>query len=156
MTRKDYILIAEALRGNHTELIRQKNIVPEKGIEDSYMRGSKDGSVIGSSNAIRAIADVLAKDNPRFDREHFLAVVRGERALNSKPPRKAVAKPQHDFTVENHGSIFLLRPWTPEADNWIVECLPPDVQFMGSAVAVEPRYVADIVKSIKNDGLTII
>ena len=31
-------------------------------------------------------------DNPRFDREHFLAVVRGERDLNSRPARKQAAQ----------------------------------------------------------------
>ena len=31
-------------------------------------------------------ADVFETDNTRFDREHFLAVVRGERPVNSRPP----------------------------------------------------------------------
>jgi hypothetical protein len=33
------------------------------------------------------VADNLEQDNPAFNREHFLAVVRGEREINSKPPR---------------------------------------------------------------------
>lgn len=33
------------------------------------------------------LADVFQKDNERFNREHFLAVVRGERPVNSRPPR---------------------------------------------------------------------
>lgn len=33
------------------------------------------------------IAEALATDNPRFNREHFLAVVKGERALTSRPAR---------------------------------------------------------------------
>lgn len=36
----------------------------------------------------RIIADALYKQNPRFDREHFLAVVRGEKELNSRPTRQ--------------------------------------------------------------------
>lgn len=35
-----------------------------------------------------ALADLFAADNPNFDREHFMAVVRGERAPNSRPPRR--------------------------------------------------------------------
>ncbi len=40
---------------------------------------------------IRRLAEVFADefecDNERFNREHFLAVVRGERPINSRPPR---------------------------------------------------------------------
>jgi len=61
MTRKDYILLAEALR-----LSRENGESPES-----------------------EIAAMLKRDNSRFDREHFLAVVRGERELQSRPPRKA-------------------------------------------------------------------
>jgi hypothetical protein len=32
-------------------------------------------------------ADTFARDNPAFNREHFLAVVRGERAVTSRPPK---------------------------------------------------------------------
>jgi hypothetical protein len=60
-----------------------------------------------------------------------------------------------DFTVENHGSIFLLQPHTVTAREWIDENLPEDAQYFGSAVAVEHRYILDIVDGIKGDGLTI-
>lgn len=33
------------------------------------------------------LADLFGRDNSRFNREHFLAVVRGERPVNSRPPR---------------------------------------------------------------------
>jgi hypothetical protein len=35
-----------------------------------------------------AFVTLFEADNNRFDREHFLAVVRGERAVNSRPPKK--------------------------------------------------------------------
>jgi hypothetical protein len=72
MTRKDYILIADALRSEK----------PNDGW-DPNKRVQWDLDC-------KAIAQALAGDNPRFDREHFLAVVRGEKPLNSKPGRKAV------------------------------------------------------------------
>ena len=34
------------------------------------------------------VADTLGLDNPAFNREHFLAVIRGERDVNSQPPRR--------------------------------------------------------------------
>lgn len=33
------------------------------------------------------LAFIFERDNSRFSREQFLAVVRGERAINSRPPR---------------------------------------------------------------------
>ena len=76
MTRKDYILLAEALRD--TMLIDCPTA--------EYVAGAK----AAFNSASTRIADALAGDNPRFDREHFLAVVRGEKDLNSRPSRKAV------------------------------------------------------------------
>ena len=71
MTRKDYILIAEVLRIEFLNAGYQE-------FEECIM------------NVSREMADMLHRDNPRFDREHFLAVVRGERELQSRPPRKSL------------------------------------------------------------------
>lgn len=65
MTRKDYIAIATCLR-QHRSISRH----PET-VEESAHR----------------LCDVMADDNPRFDREHFMAVIRGEREIHSRPPR---------------------------------------------------------------------
>lgn len=71
MTKKDYIRIAKALRS---------------------MTGRSEGFINFTPRLIYALAErlafELASDSPRFNREHFLAVVRGERALESRPPRK--------------------------------------------------------------------
>lgn len=37
-----------------------------------------------------SLANLFENDNERFDREHFLAVVRGERGVNSRPPRQSL------------------------------------------------------------------
>ena len=73
MSRQDYIKLAEALR---------------------YGLGSLQADCFTRSEALKAqehfashIAEALAADNPRFNREHFLSVVRGERDLNSRPAR---------------------------------------------------------------------
>lgn len=60
-----------------------------------------------------------------------------------------------DFTLENHGSIFLLRPHTVAAERWLNEHMPDDAQYLGNAVAVEPRYIAAIVEGARNDGLEV-
>ena len=60
MTRKDYILIAEALKAamlprlkHHTD---DRSLVFNCGVESAAIR----------------VCDTLARDNPRFDRERFL------------------------------------------------------------------------------------
>jgi hypothetical protein len=87
MTRKDYILLAEALR------IQRYNasIVLEsaKRVKDSTNPPAYECGVInGIDYASDEIADALAHDNARFDKDHFLAVVRGERDLRSRPSRQ--------------------------------------------------------------------
>lgn len=73
MSRQDYIRIAEALRYGLGSLQA-----------DGFTRAE---SVKTQEHFAAHIAEALAADNPRFNREHFLAVVRGERGLTSHPAR---------------------------------------------------------------------
>jgi hypothetical protein len=75
------------------------------------------------------------------------------KASGSSPTLSANNPP--DFLVENHGSIFLLQPLTPAAESWIEEFLPEDRMSIGSAVVVEHRCIADIVRGIQGDGLAV-
>jgi hypothetical protein len=63
--------------------------------------------------------------------------------------------PASDFEVENHFSLYLLRPLTTEAWDWIEEHLSTDCNWFANAVAVEHRYIADIVNGIRADGLSV-
>ena len=63
-----------------------------------------------------------------------------------------------DFHLENHGSLFLLRPLNSVAKDWMDEHLPidnPETQFWGDAIVIEPRYVGPIVDGIIGDGLVL-
>jgi len=60
-----------------------------------------------------------------------------------------------DFTVANHGSIFLLTPQSPAAAEWLEENLPEDRQTWGDAVVVEHRLIYDIVLGAVADGLWV-
>ena len=68
MTRKDYILIAEGFR-----------VARSTSATDEMIRGL-DG-------AVEFVAVQLKRDNPRFDKQHFFAVIRGEKELLSRPSR---------------------------------------------------------------------
>jgi hypothetical protein len=59
-----------------------------------------------------------------------------------------------DITVENHGTIILVRPHTSDARNWLcTHC--EHAMWYGRAVACEPRYVAPIVEGLIADGFTV-
>lgn len=74
MTRKDYILIADCLR--------QARNNPNVPIEQfAWAKQAVD-------NAAHMLAVQLQNENARFDIVHFLAVVRGEKDLNSRPARR--------------------------------------------------------------------
>ena len=62
-----------------------------------------------------------------------------------------------NFRVENHASIFLLRPHTDAARSWVEEHIGEDngYQPYWPSVVIEARYVGDIAESIQNDGLVV-
>jgi hypothetical protein len=61
-----------------------------------------------------------------------------------------------DFSVSNHGSLFLLTPLSEAAREWAQVHIDMDsaLRFAG-AIVVEHRYIADIVAGIQNDGLAV-
>ena len=75
--------------------------------------------------------------------------------------RKLVKEVDHleekdpDFRLTNHGTIFLLLPLNATAEDWLTEHISEDAQYLGNAVAIEHRFVADITTGIEADGLTI-
>lgn len=63
-----------------------------------------------------------------------------------------------DLRVSNFGSITLLKPLTPAANEWIDEHVDhdPDQRWFGGALVVEPRYLRDLVAGALRDGLGVI
>lgn len=69
MTRRDYIRIAAALR---EAAERTWSGAPDEDEQRAMLYGQR--------LAREAIADALAADNPRFDRERFIAAAEGGKA----------------------------------------------------------------------------
>jgi hypothetical protein len=67
------------------------------------------------------------------------------------------AKP--DFTVyaENGrmSTVYLLRPLSEHARQWLDQNISEDSQWFGGALVVEHRYIGAIVEGIRADGLTV-
>jgi hypothetical protein len=74
VTRKDYIIIAGVLRHAYSTSL------------DVYTHANPQAV----QEMANAFACALAKDNPRFSREHFLAVALGQKGLHSHPSRNGV------------------------------------------------------------------
>lgn len=61
-----------------------------------------------------------------------------------------------DFIVENHGTVAMLTPMSPEAREWVDEHLQVEPwQRMGASIACEPRLLADVLEHVTEDGLTV-
>jgi len=82
MTRKDYILIAEALRVQRY----QAELEITNASEDD--KDFACGRAEGIDAVVMEICDSLKRDNSRFNQDHFLAVVRREKDLKSHPSRR--------------------------------------------------------------------
>jgi hypothetical protein len=78
-------------------------------------------------------------------------------ASGSSPTQRETFSTPPDFLVENHGSIFLLKPQTPSAISWVEEHIGQDngYQTFWPTCVVEHRFIAAIVIGIQNDGLTV-
>lgn len=62
MTRKDYVMIADAIRELLADIDR----------ESPGMREVLRGERMGVASVARRLADQLRQDNPRFDRTRFI------------------------------------------------------------------------------------
>jgi hypothetical protein len=61
-----------------------------------------------------------------------------------------------DITVENHGSVVMLRPMTRAGLKWIIENVEADSwQWLGNALACEPRMVQDVIDGAEAAGLKV-
>lgn len=60
-----------------------------------------------------------------------------------------------DLVFHNHGSVWLMEPRTPAADAWITDNIPEDAPMLGNNIAIETRYVPDVVMGAIKDGLSV-
>lgn len=61
-----------------------------------------------------------------------------------------------DVLIENHGSVALFTPITPEAHHWVEENVEIEPwQRMGRSIACEPRCLGPLVEGMRDDGLVV-
>ena len=64
-------------------------------------------------------------------------------------------KTSADFTLQNEGSIFLLRPCTDAARSWVKEFLPENRMEFAGAIVVEHRYIGSLVEQLHSEGWVV-
>jgi hypothetical protein len=60
-----------------------------------------------------------------------------------------------DFTFINHGSIWLVRPATPELREHLEANVSDQAQWFGGALVVEPRYVDTLADALQGEGYVV-
>lgn len=60
-----------------------------------------------------------------------------------------------DITIQNEGSIYLVRDHSNAGRDWMLEHLQDAPMTWGEAVVVEHRYILDIVAGMRHDGLIV-
>jgi len=63
-------------------------------------------------------------------------------------------RPERDFRVIHHGSVYTVHPLTAEAQQWWDDHVEP-TPALGNGYAVEPRFLETLVTGIEADGFTI-
>jgi hypothetical protein len=60
-----------------------------------------------------------------------------------------------DATFEDHGSIWLIDPITPAAKTWLDDNITGHMDWFAGSLAVEPRFVWELIEGMQADGLEI-
>jgi hypothetical protein len=62
-----------------------------------------------------------------------------------------------DFGLSNHNSVSLFHPLSERASGWLENHCPAgdDHQYFGYALAVEARFVPDLLQRVVEDGLRV-
>jgi hypothetical protein len=70
-------------------------------------------------------------------------------------PMDEAHPPPSDFNIQYHGTVTLLKPLTDACAEWVEENVAAeDWQWLGGALAVEPRYLPPLVEGLIEAGFT--
>ncbi len=60
-----------------------------------------------------------------------------------------------DYTVEDHGSLFLVRCETDAAYDHLRAHTGDEAQWLGRGLAVDHRYIEDVVTALEDAGFVV-
>lgn len=59
------------------------------------------------------------------------------------------------YSVSNHGTLFLVRPADEASRQTLLDITPDDAPWFGGALAVEHRFIGDIVAALIDLGAEV-
>jgi hypothetical protein len=74
-------------------------------------------------------------------------------SISTSQPSKTAERGSPRRQPPLDSSLFHLT--TPEASAWVEENVTAEAQFFGTALVVEPRYVADLIHGMHEAGLEV-
>lgn len=93
-SKGQYVVLMRALSLARHNVLEEAQAVAE---DNEYLESPRDTNSYskavvywgkyGVMTAAKYVADAMALDNPAFDREHFLEVVKGNRKADSRPDK---------------------------------------------------------------------
>jgi hypothetical protein len=60
-----------------------------------------------------------------------------------------------DIAISDQGSIVLVMPRTPGANEWLTENVQDDAQWFGQSLVVERRFISHLIEGMMAEGLRI-
>jgi hypothetical protein len=85
-------------------------------------------------------------------REARMTTEFGFGAAGSSPPEETRGP---DLLVQGEGTVYLIHAVSPAGHAWIENHIASDAPSLGDAVAVEHRFIADIVLAAIREGLEV-
>jgi hypothetical protein len=104
-----------------------------------------------NSGVLAAGMNVGRSDSPLRTAQFGLPAVAPAAAYAVR--RQAMAA--SDYTVENKGTLLLLRSTHGKAYEWLVKHTDREAHWFGRALVVEHGYITDFVARLRFDGFTV-
>ena len=60
-----------------------------------------------------------------------------------------------DVEISGSGTVYLVKPVTERAEQWIQDNVAGETTYLGDALAVEHRYIFDLAEGMAEDGLIV-
>jgi hypothetical protein len=60
-----------------------------------------------------------------------------------------------DLKISGGGTIYLVSPVSKAGQEWLDETAPAEAQFLGNSMAVEHRYIAEVVEIARAMGMKV-
>ncbi|HYL15260.1 MAG TPA: hypothetical protein VEV41_19635 [Terriglobales bacterium] len=71
------------------------------------------------------------------------------------PTSDIVNKILPDVLIRDEGTIFLFKPLTPRAKQWIAYHVQPDATWFSNVLVVEHQYAWALAVGMQDDGLVL-